>query len=236
MLFGEEAMRHLSAAKIAVFGIGGVGGHLVEALARSGIGELHLFDNDIVAESNLNRQLVALRSSIGKYKVDVAAQRIADINPDCRVVARRLFYLPENADSVDLTEFDFVADCIDTVAAKVELIRRCIALRTPLMVCMGAAGKCDPTAFKVGKLTQTKGDPLARAIRKKLRSEGILSAEGTDLVHCVWSEEPPKEPAGPVEVSPVTGRPVPPSNSFVPAAEGLVAASEIVKILITGRK
>lgn len=224
MLFGEAAISRLAASRIAVFGIGGVGGHLVEALARSGVGELHLFDNDTVCETNLNRQIIALHSNIGQHKVDVAAQRIHDINPTCKVVPHRLFYLPENADSIDLGIFDFVADCVDTVSAKAELIRRCTAQGIPLITCMGAANKFDPTAFRVGDLSKTQVDPLAKALRKKLRTEGIRHSL------CVWSEETPASPKA-LSKPDANERPIPASNAFVPAVEGLIAASEIIRRL-----
>ena len=230
LLIGDEAVSRLAASRVVVFGVGGVGGYVVESLARSGVGEIHLFDNDVVTLTNLNRQIVALRSTLGLYKVDVAADRIRDINPDCRVVPHRMFYLPENADEVDLSGFDYVADCIDTVIAKVELIRRCRALNVPLITCMGAAGKLDPTAFRVGDLSKTQVDPLAKALRKRLRAEGIYHAR------CVWSEEIPIKAVQTTTETSVTSRPIPPSNAFVPAAEGLVAASEIIKGLIATSK
>ena len=149
MLFGENAMNRLRNARVAVFGVGGVGGYVVEVLARSGVGELHLVDNDTVSLSNLNRQIIALHSTLGRSKVEVAEERIHDINPHCKVVKYPFFYLPENADMIDLTQMDYVVDCIDTVTAKVELISRCHKMGIPLLSCMGAANKTDATAFRV---------------------------------------------------------------------------------------
>ena len=171
MLLGDEAMQRLAASRVAVFGIGGVGGHAVEVLARSGVGAIDLYDNDVVAASNINRQIIALTTNVGQPKVEVAAQRIHDINPDCQVTAHQMFYLPANADEVDLTQFDYVVDCIDTVAAKMELIRRCTRLGVPLICSMGAAYKLDATAWHVGDITHTINDPLARTLRKRLRRE-----------------------------------------------------------------
>ncbi len=229
MLFGSEALERLKKARVAVLGIGGVGGYVVEVLARSGVGELHLFDNDVVAETNLNRQIVALRSTLGKYKTDVSASRVADINPSCCIKTFHLFYTPQNADQIDLSQYDYVADCVDTVAAKAELIRRCTSLGVPIISSMGAGAKTDATAFRVGDLSKTKVDPLAKALRRKLAAEGIRHAK------CVWSEEQP------VPLHPETfvncetkhsGRPVPASNAFVPATAGLIIGGEIVKDLI----
>ena len=220
LLLGSEAMERLARARVAVFGVGGVGSYVVEALARGGVGALDLFDNDEVSLSNINRQLVALHSTVGQYKVDVAAGRVADINPDCRVSARRMFYLPANADEVDLTAYDYVADCIDTVSAKMELIRRCTRSGVPIISSMGAAYKLDPTAFRVADITKTMMDPLARVLRKRLRREGIRH------FLTVYSPEPP------VEVTYGDGEEhVPASNSFVPAAAGLTLAGEIIRAL-----
>lgn len=225
MLMGQPAIKTLEDSHVAVFGVGGVGGYVVEALARSGIGELSLFDNDRVSITNLNRQIIALHSTIGEYKVDVAAKRVADITPACRVHAQRMFYLPQNADEVNLAAFHYVVDCIDTVAAKLELIRRCHALSVPIISSMGAANKMNPSAFRVADISQTSIDPLARIIRKKLRKEGI------EHLKVVWSDEEPLTPLTP-DTATTTGRPVPASNAFVPAAAGLVAAGEVVKDLV----
>ena len=220
LMLGREAMERLARSRVAVFGVGGVGSYVVEALARSGVGTLELIDNDVVSVSNINRQLVALHSTVGRPKVEVAAERVRDINPECRVIARRVFYLPTSADEVDLTSFDYVADCIDTVSAKMELIRRCTRQGVPIICSMGAAYKLDPTAFRVADITKTMMDPLARVLRKRLRREGI------NHFLTVYS------PEAPVEVAYGDGEEhVPASNAFVPAAAGLTIAGHIVRSL-----
>ena len=217
MLFGSEAVSALSKSRVAVFGVGGVGGYAVEVLARSGVGCIHLIDNDIVNITNLNRQIVALHSTIGQYKVDVAKHRIHDINPCCDVVTHKMFYLPENANEIDLGSFDYVVDCIDTVSAKLELIRRCHELGVKLISSMGAANKFDATACRVADIEKTSVDPLAKVIRKKLRKEGIKG------VKVVFSEEEPQKSGD---------RKTPASNAFVPAAAGLIIGGEVVKDII----
>lgn len=229
-LLGSAAMQRLASCRVAVFGIGGVGGYAVEALARSGVGGLSLFDGDVVSESNLNRQIIALHSTLGERKVDVAARRVADINPECRVTANAMFYLPSNADEVDLSQFDIVLDCVDTMAAKLELARRCTRLGVPIVVSMGAANKLDPTAFRVDDLSRTSIDPLARIMRKKLRKEGI------EHLPCVWSPEPPVTPVEDEACAAAhddddSSRQAPASNAWVPAAAGLLIASHAVKML-----
>ena len=240
MLFGREALEALRRVRVAVFGVGGVGGYVVEALARSGVGALDLFDKDTVSVSNVNRQLCALHSTIGRPKVEVVAERVRDINPACAVCAHTMFYMPDNADDVDLGAFDYVADCIDTVTAKVELARRCHALRVPLVSSMGAANKMDPTAFRVVDITKTAMDPIAKIMRKKLRHMGIPHLK------VVYSEERPikpivsaNSPEGLSDAAVATGgslvgprRPVPASNAFVPATAGLVLGGEIVRDII----
>ncbi|MBP3227547.1 MAG: tRNA threonylcarbamoyladenosine dehydratase [Bacteroidaceae bacterium] len=241
LLFGQPAIERLAQSRVAVFGVGGVGGYVVEVLARSGVGAIDVFDDDRVCLTNVNRQVFALLSTVGKHKVDVAEQRILDINRHCKVTKHRMFYLVGNADQVDLSVYDYVVDCIDTVTAKIELIRRCTCLGVPLLVCMGAANKLDPTAFRVGDLSKTNVDPLAKAIRKRLRKEGIRHAK------CVWSEEEPRTPIEDDTIScrfhcicPAKDmrrcterRTIPASNAFVPAAEGIIAGGEVVKDLIT---
>lgn len=226
MLLGDDAMERLAHAKVIVFGIGGVGGYVVEVLARSGVGSITMVDADCVAESNINRQIVALRSTIGKPKVEVAAQRIADINPDCEVRVLKMFYLPENADDIDLGEYDYVVDCIDTMKSKLELIYRCHKSNIPIICSMGAANKLDPTAFRIADITKTKMDPLARIIRKKLREVGISHLK------VVYSEEMPIKPQFEVvEEDGNSRRSIPASNAFVPAAAGLIVGGEVVKCL-----
>lgn len=234
MLIGTDALNKLRHSKVIIFGVGGVGGYVCEALARSGVGEIHLVDNDIVSITNINRQILALLSTVGRYKVDVAEERIADINPQCVVRKYKMFYLPENADDIDLSKMDYVVDCIDTVKAKLELARRCHRLGVPFISSMGAANKMNPAAFRVLDIQKTQMDPLAKVIRKQLRREGILHMK------VVCSEEKPIKPAD-VEGSigetqdkakDNTHKQVPASNAFVPAAAGLVIASEVVKDLI----
>lgn len=234
MLIGTDALDKLRHSKVIIFGVGGVGGYVCEALARSGVGEIHLVDNDIVSITNINRQILALLSTVGRDKVDVAEERIADINPQCVVRKYKMFYLPENADDIDLSQMDYVVDCIDTVKAKLELARRCHRLGVPFISSMGAANKMNPAAFRVLDIQKTQMDPLAKVIRKQLRREGILHMK------VVCSEEKPMKPAD-VEGSigetqdkakDNTHKQVPASNAFVPAAAGLVIASEVVKDLI----
>ena len=224
LLLGAAAMERLRASHVLIFGVGGVGGYAVEALARSGVGALTLVDADTVALSNLNRQIIALRSTIGQLKVDVAAQRIHDINPDCRVTTKPMFYLPENADQIPLQQYDYVIDCVDTITAKLEIIRRCHAAGVRLISSMGAANKLDPTRFRVADISQTSIDPLARILRKKLRKEGIHHLK------VVYSEEAPI--VAPAAITESSDRPTLASVAFVPPAAGLAIAAEVVKDLI----
>lgn len=220
MLLGAEAMERLKNARVAVFGIGGVGGHLTEALARSGVGALELIDGDEFAESNLNRQLFALRSTIGTPKVEAAAARLRDIVPDCEVRIRRDFFTPENAGKWDFTQYDYVADAIDSVAGKLALVKACFAAGTPILCAMGAGNKLDPTAFRVADLSKTKVCPLARIMRTELRKQGI------EHLKVVYSEELPVKPAHDGM------RPIPGSTAFVPGVMGMIMAGEIVRDLI----
>lgn len=235
LLIGDEPVERLKNAKVAVFGVGGVGGFCVEALARAGVGTLHLYDDDTVSESNLNRQIAALHSTLGLPKAEVMAQRVKDINPDCQVMAIRMFYLPQNADEVDLKQYDYVIDCIDTVAAKLELVSRCITLQVKIISAMGSGNKLDPTAFQITDISKTQGCPLARVMRKELRKRGI------EHLKVVYSTELPRSPIRPMETeAPATTdtrpgstarRDTPGSISFVPAAAGLVLASAVVREL-----
>ena len=224
LLLGAAAMERLRASHVLIFGVGGVGGYAVEALARSGIGALTLVDADTVALSNLNRQIIALRSTVGQLKVDVAAQRIHDINPDCQVTTKPMFYLPENADQIPLQQYDYVIDCVDTITAKLEIIRRSHAAGMRLISSMGAANKLDPTRFRVADISQTSIDPLARILRKKLRKEGIHHLK------VVYSEEAPI--VAPAAITESSDRPTLASVAFVPPAAGLAIAAEVVKDLI----
>ena len=234
LLVGDGPINKLNAAKVAVFGVGGVGGFCVEALARAGVGTLHLYDDDTVSESNLNRQLIALHSTIGKPKVEVMAARVLDINPNCAVEAVPMFYLPENADSVDLSQYDYVIDAIDTVAAKLELVKRCHELNVPIISAMGSGNKLDPSAFVVTDISKTQGCPLARVMRKELRKRGI------NHLKVVYSEEEPLTPMAPPEeeVPADAGSTRPPSTArratpgsiaFVPGAAGLVLAGAVIR-------
>ena len=217
-LLGEDGLARLQGARVAVFGVGGVGGHLCEALARAGVGELHLFDKDEVSLTNINRQAVALHSTVGRPKVEVMRERIADINPDCRVVTHEVFYLPENANDYDLSQYDYIADAIDTVSAKIELICRAKTAGTPIISAMGAGNKLDPSAFRVADLAKTQGCPLARIMRRELGARGIKH------LPVVYSEEKPQPSRLPAEY----GKHVPASLSFVPSAMGLIMAGKIV--------
>ncbi len=230
LLYGPEAMERLRRSRVAVFGIGGVGGYAVEALARSGIGALDLIDNDRFSVTNLNRQLYATRKTIGRYKADVAEERVHDINPDCTVRIYKTFYLPETRDQFDFSQYDYVIDAIDTVAGKLSLIEAAKAAGTPVICSMGAGNKTDPTAFRVADIYETSVCPLARVIRSECRKRGI-----TDL-KVVYSTEPPvrlkEEPA---EAERQTGRrAVPGSTAFVPSVAGLILAGEVVKDLTAG--
>ena len=235
LLIGDEPVERLRSARVAVFGVGGVGGFCVEVLARAGVGTLHLYDDDTVSESNLNRQIAALHSTLGQPKAEVMARRVLDINPSCQVKAIRMFYLPQNAQEVDLAQYDYVVDCIDTVAAKLELVTRCIALQVKIISAMGSGNKLDPTAFQITDISKTQGCPLARVMRKELRKRGI------DHLKVVYSTELPRSPIRPMETeAPATTdtrpgstarRDTPGSISFVPAAAGLVLASAVVREL-----
>jgi len=224
LMIGEEAVQRLKKAHVAVFGVGGVGGYTVEALARSGVGALTLVDDDTVNLTNLNRQIIALHSTLGQYKVDAAKARILDIHPDCRVTAMKTFFLPENADAFDFAQYDYVVDAIDTVSGKIELAVRCQAAGVPIISCMGAGNKLDPTAFVVTDISKTSVCPLARVMRRELRKRGV------EKLKVVYSTEPAREQMGKPEDSETgTRRSVPASNAFVPAAAGLIAAGEVIR-------
>lgn len=228
-MLGEAAMERLYAAHVAVFGVGGVGGYVAEALARSGIGAIDLIDDDTVNLTNLNRQIIALQSTVGQYKVDVAKARILDINPTCKVAARRLFFTPETAEQIDFSQYDYVVDAIDTVSGKIEIIVRCSAAGVPVISCMGAGNKLDPTAFEVTDITKTSVCPLARVMRRELRRRGI------EHLTVVYSREPALTPAEtPDENEAGVRRSVPASNAFVPAVAGLIAAGEVIKHIAKG--
>ena len=224
MLLGDAAMDRLQRARVAVFGIGGVGGHAVEALARSGVGALDLIDSDRVVPSNLNRQIIATRDTLGMLKVEAARARILSINPDCLVQTCAIFFLPETADRFDFSQYDYVVDAIDTVAGKVRLIEAAKAAGVPVISSMGAGNKLDPTAFRVADISETTVCPLARVMRRELRKRGI------EHVKVVYSAEPPLSPALSDEDA-AGRRSAPGSVAFVPAVAGLVLAGEVIRDL-----
>ncbi len=221
-LFGADAMEKLNNSKVIVFGVGGVGGYAVEALARSGVGRIDVVDPDRVAKSNLNRQIIALESTVGKSKVQVIKERILQINPGAQVNCFELFYLPENADSIDLSVYDYIVDAIDTVPAKVELCVRAKTLGVPIISSMGFGNKLDPTQVEVADLSKTSVCPLARTMRRLLREKGITHLK------TVYSREIPTIPACPMDPQ---GKPTVASVAFVPSVAGLVIASEVIKDL-----
>lgn len=224
MLFGEEAMQRLKSSRVAVFGIGGVGGHCVEALARSGVGRLDLIDNDTVSLTNLNRQLVATHSTLGEYKVDAAKKRVLDINPECEVKVYRTFYLPETEAEFDFTRYDYIVDAIDTVKGKLALAENAKKAGTPIICSMGAGNKLDPTAFEVADIYKTSVCPLARVMRYECRKRGIKKLK------VVYSKEPPRRPLKKSEED-ANKRDIPGSTAFVPSVAGLIIAGEVIKDL-----
>ena len=229
MLLGERAMQRLANARVAVFGVGGVGGHLCEALARAGIGAIDLFDNDTVSLSNVNRQAVAAHSTVGRPKVEVMRERILDIAPTCQVQSYQAFYLPENADDYPLEQYDYIADAVDTVSAKLELAVRAERAGVPLIAAMGAGNRTDPTRFRVTDLFSTSGCPLARVMRRELKARGIRRLK------VVFSDEPtaaPPQDAPQVVADPEMRKAPPASLPFVPSVAGLIMAREIVFDLI----
>ncbi len=225
-LLGAEALARLRRARVAVFGIGGVGGYAAEALARSGVGALDLVDADQVAESNLNRQIFALHSTLGRDKVDAARERLLDIAPDLAVTGHKVFFGPDTAAQFDFGLYDYVVDAIDTVSGKIELVLRCRAAGVPIISAMGAGNKLDPTAFRVSDIAKTSVCPLARVMRRELKKRGV------DHLKTVWSPEPPLDP-GPGEES-AGGKRAPGSCAFVPPVAGLILAGEVIKDLARG--
>lgn len=243
LIFGTEAMEKLRNSRVAVFGIGGVGGYTVEALARSGVGELDLIDDDKVCLTNINRQIIATRKTVGQYKVDVAAERVHDIDPNIVVNTYKTFYTPETAEQFDFTKYDYVVDAIDTVTGKIALVMNAKKAKTPIICSMGAGNKVDPTAFEVTDIFKTSVDPLARVMRIELKKRGIRKLK------VVYSKEVPLTPVDDMAISckthcicpPGTARKctqrrqVPGSNAFVPSVVGLIIAGEVIKDL-TGFK
>lgn len=218
LLLGKEAMERLRASRVAVFGIGGVGGHVAEALARSGVGALDLIDKDRVSETNLNRQIIALHSTLGRYKTEVMRERILDINPEAVVRIHNCFYLPETAEQFCFSDYSYVVDAIDTVTGKLKLVEEAQMAGTPIISSMGAGNKLDPTAFMVADIYETAVCPLARVMRRELKSRGVKGLK------VVYSREKPRRPFGGEERTPG-------STAFVPAVAGLVLAGEVIKDL-----
>lgn len=240
LLLGKEGMEKLKNSRVAVFGVGGVGGYAVEALARSGVGALDLIDDDRVCLTNINRQIIATRSSVGKHKVDVAMERIHDINPDCVVRTYKTFYMPDTADQFDFKEYDYIIDAIDTVTGKLELIVRAKEVGTPIISSMGAGNKMDPTAFEVADLYKTSVCPLAKVMRRECKKRGIKKLK------VVYSKEQPIRPLEDMSISCrqhcicppgaerkcTERRDIPGSTAFVPSVVGLIIAGEVIKDLI----
>lgn len=224
LLLGDDAVERLSQARVAVFGVGGVGGFAAEALARSGIGALDLIDGDVVSLSNLNRQIIALHSTVGKAKTEVMAQRIQDIDPDIRLTLHTCFFTPENAGDFDFTQYDYIIDAVDMVTAKIQLAVQAQAAGVPMISSMGAGNKLDPSAFEVSDLYKTSVCPLARVMRRELKARGIRKMK------VVYSKEEPRKVDGPTE----NGRHIPGSIAFVPSAAGLVLAGEVIRELAAG--
>ena len=221
LVLGNDSIEKLASSRVIVFGLGGVGGYVVEALARTGVGHLDLVDNDEVSLSNINRQIYALHSTVGKDKVDVAYARVLDINPNCIVRKHKIFYLPETADQINLSDYDYVVDCIDTVSAKIELVMRANEANVPIISSMGTGNKLDPSKLRIADISKTSVCPLARVMRQELRKRGI------NHLKCVFSTE---EPA---TASIDSGsRHVPGSVAFVPSVAGLMMAAEVIRDLV----
>ena len=243
LLLGKEAMDRLAGARVAVFGVGGVGGYVCEALVRSGVGAFDLIDDDKVCLTNLNRQIIATRKTVGKYKVDVMQERILDINPDAQVRTHKCFFLPENADDFPFEEYDYVVDAVDTVTAKIEIIMRAKEAGVPVISCMGAGNKLDPTQFKVADIYKTSMCPLAKVMRHEMKKRGVRKLK------VVYSEEKTVRPVRQDEAGCKTNgicppgtqrtcsvrRDIPGSVSFVPSVAGLIIAGEVIKDLVKGQ-
>lgn len=237
LIFGKEAMEKLANSRVAIFGIGGVGGFTAEALARSGVGTLDLIDDDRVCLTNINRQIFATHNTVGKLKIDVAKERLLEINPDMTINTYKTFYMPETADQFDFTQYDYVVDAIDTVTGKIELVMNANKCRTPIICSMGAGNKVDPTRFQVADIHSTSVCPLARVMRYELKKRGIRKLK------VVYSTEKPMTPVDDMAISckqhcicpPGTARKctqrnqVPGSNAFVPSVVGLIIAGEVIK-------
>ena len=237
LLLGEDAMKKLADMRVAVFGIGGVGGYVCEALVRSGVGHFDLIDDDKVCLTNINRQIIATRKTIGKYKVDVMKERMLDINPEVEVTVHKCFFLPENADEFPFAEYDYVVDAVDTVTAKIELVMKCQKEGVPIMSSMGAGNKLDASAFRVADIYKTQMCPLAKVMRRELKKRGVKKLK------VVYSEEKPTRPIEDMSISCRSNcicppgaehkcterRDIPGSIAFVPSVAGLIIAGEVVQ-------
>jgi len=224
LLVGEQALAKLQNMHVIIFGVGGVGGYVVEALVRSGIGSITIVDNDVISLSNLNRQIIATRETIGRKKVDVMKEHILSIRPDCDVHALETFYLPENADDIDLTQYDYVVDAVDTITSKIELAVRCEQFQVPLISSMGTGNKMNPAMLEVSDIYETSVCPLAKVMRRELRKRHVQHLK------VIYSKEIPLKPASLPEET--NKRSIPGSTAFVPPSAGLLMASEIVKDLL----
>lgn len=228
LLLGEEGLSRLTKARVAVFGIGGVGGHAAEALARSGVGKLELIDKDVVSLSNINRQIIATTRTVGQYKTMVMKERILEINPQAEVIVHNCFFLPETADEFDFGAYDYVVDAVDTVTAKVELAIQAQKAGVPIISSMGAGNKLDPGQFEVADIYCTSVCPLARVMRRELRKRGI------EKLKTVYSKEEPRRPLA--ELPREAGKAIPGSIAFVPSVAGLMIAGEVIKDLCSSRQ
>lgn len=226
MMFGKEGIEKLNNTRVAVFGIGGVGGYTVEALVRTGIGTIDLIDNDTVSLTNINRQIIATHKTIGMLKTDAAKERIMDINPLCRVNCRNTFFTPETSGEFDFSKYDYVVDAIDTVAGKIELAMQCAKAGTPIISSMGAGNKLDPTRFEVADIYKTSVCPLAKVMRRELKARGIKKLK------VVYSKEEAVKPVESCDETTVGRRAIPSSNAFVPSVVGLIIAGEVIKDLL----
>ncbi len=236
MLIGQENLDKLAAAKVLVFGVGGVGGYVCEALCRAGVGRIDIVDRDIVDVTNINRQIIATHDTVGKPKVEVCRQRMLSINPDIKVSARQCFYLPDRADEFDFAAYDYIVDAVDNVTAKIDIICNAKAAGTPVISSMGTANKLDPTMFKIADIEKTKVCPLAKVVRKELRKRGVSG------VKVLYSEEEPKKPLynptesensdDPCISSPEQKKAAPASISFVPPAAGLIIAGQVISDIL----
>ncbi len=224
MLIGDDSLLKLQNSRVAVFGVGGVGGYVAEALVRAGLGKIDLIDNDSVSESNLNRQIIALHSTIGKMKTQVMSQRLLDINPELEVMIHNKFVLPENIDEFDFLHYDYIVDAIDTVSGKLAIIEKAYFLGKPVISSMGTGNKLDPTKFEITDINKTSVCPLARVMRYELKKRGVKKLK------VLYSKEEPIKPT--VQATTEKGKAVPGSISFVPSVAGLVIASQVIKDLI----